>query len=329
MRINKQITKVNRTLASRGTVPYIVIHFVGATGSAKNNADYFYAQNRNASAHFFVGHGYDVWQVVEIKDIAWHCGASSYKHPSCRNSNSIGVEMCCYKDANGRWYFTQETIDQTIELVRYLRSLGHGNAGIIRHFDVTGKMCPEPYVRDNGAWQAFLNAVNNGGTAPTPAPSAPAQPTGLPTIRSGSRGDAVRTLQNKLNAAGYNCGAIDGIFGTNTHNAVCKYQRANGLTVDGIVGSATWGKLSSVQAAPRPTAPQNNRPTYPGWLVKAGQKGETVRMIQNRLNSLGYSCGAADADFGSKTHNAVVRFQSNNGLSVDGIVGLNTWNKLF
>ena len=58
-------------------------------------------------------------------------------------------------------------------------------------------------------------------------------------ITWGSQGQDVRTLQQKLKNAGYYTGSIDGIFGTATYEAIKKYQKANGLTVDGIAGSAT------------------------------------------------------------------------------------------
>lgn len=64
------------------------------------------------------------------------------------------------------------------------------------------------------------------------------------TIKYGSQGNDVRDLQNRLNANGYNLTA-DGIFGTNTLKAVKDYQQKNGLSVDGIVGNNTWGKLLS------------------------------------------------------------------------------------
>ena len=65
----------------------------------------------------------------------------------------------------------------------------------------------------------------------------------MPVVKLGSSGDAVVTLQTKLNELGYNCGEVDGIFGQNTLNAVKAFQTAKGLTVDGIVGKLTWGEL--------------------------------------------------------------------------------------
>ena len=64
-----------------------------------------------------------------------------------------------------------------------------------------------------------------------------------PTLKSGAKGEAVKELQNKLNAAGCPCGAADGIFGPKTLAAVKQFQKASGLTADGIVGPKTWAKL--------------------------------------------------------------------------------------
>ena len=64
-----------------------------------------------------------------------------------------------------------------------------------------------------------------------------------PMVYRGSRGDAVRKLQELLNKKGFDCGAVDGIFGSKTYAAVVAFQKANGLAADGIVGPLTWGKL--------------------------------------------------------------------------------------
>ena len=62
-------------------------------------------------------------------------------------------------------------------------------------------------------------------------------------VRTGNRGEDVKTLQTKLNALGYDCGDVDGIFGAKTYAAVVAFQKAMGIGVDGIVGSQTWGAL--------------------------------------------------------------------------------------
>ena len=65
-----------------------------------------------------------------------------------------------------------------------------------------------------------------------------------PTLRRGSRGEAVKGLQNALEARGYDAGQIDGVFGHATENAVRQLQRAAGLADDGIAGPNTWGALN-------------------------------------------------------------------------------------
>ena len=65
----------------------------------------------------------------------------------------------------------------------------------------------------------------------------------LNVLRKGSKGEQVKTLQRLLNAMGYSCGSVDGAFGVKTLGAVEKFQRAKGLTVDGIVGKDTWNAL--------------------------------------------------------------------------------------
>ena len=113
-------------------------------------------------------------------------------------------------------------------------------------------------------------------------------------------------------------GCADGYFGPNTLEAVKKFQRAKGLTVDGICGTNTWRKLLNVTSNVLPTLSKND--IY----------NVTVKAIQGILMGWKYSVGADGADgyYGNNTYNAVRRFQSNNRLGVDGIVGINTWKKL-
>lgn len=70
-------------------------------------------------------------------------------------------------------------------------------------------------------------------------------PEPIVNVRYGSRGNAVKWVQWYLNRLGYNCGNIDGIFGSGTKIAVIKFQRAKGLSADGIVGAQTRNALKS------------------------------------------------------------------------------------
>lgn len=168
--INQYITVRNRTISNRTNIPYLVIHYVGAVSSAKANCNYFYSTYRGASAHYFVDDN-SIWQAVLDKDIAWHCGANSYRHPSCRNSNSIGIEMCCYMN-NGVLDISDAVVNNTIELAAYIcKKYGITIDRVIRHYDVTGKNCPAPFVRDGGRWNEFKNrlAVAINGAPVTPS----------------------------------------------------------------------------------------------------------------------------------------------------------------
>ncbi|WP_124065751.1 peptidoglycan-binding protein [Clostridium sp. E02] len=146
-----------------------------------------------------------------------------------------------------------------------------------------------------------------------------------PTLKQGSSGSKVKELQKKLIALGYKCGntGADGSFGAGTSNAVIAFQRANGLTADGIVGKKTWQVLNSGEAIDYDSS------KYP--LLKQGSKGTPVVRLQNLLIDLKYNCGStgADGDFGSGTVKAVKEFQTANGLSADGIVGKKTWEVLY
>lgn len=141
-------------------IRYIVLHYTANNGdTAQNNADYFAGANRRASAHYFVDEN-EVVQSVRDTDAAWHCGGSieSDHHPLrgiCTNRNSLGVEMCS-DIVGGKYTITQQTVDRTVELVRWLMDkYGIDVDHVVRHYDVTGKDCPEPWVRDESQWRKF------------------------------------------------------------------------------------------------------------------------------------------------------------------------------
>lgn len=136
--------------------------------------------------------------------------------------------------------------------------------------------------------------------------------TELPTLRIGNRGNGVKFLQCYLNLYG-NSLSVDGAFGNGTKNAVEKFQRDNGLSVDGIVGKNTWQIL--LMQADLPT-------------LRQGSRGVYVRYLQQKLLSKLYLADVVDGVFGNNTLNAVKQFQQDNGLVADGIVGQLTWNKI-
>ena len=115
MEIKTKVCNKKNFGGTRTRTDYIVIHFTSNRGdTAQNNAVYFAREAVGASAHFFVD-GDAVWNSVPVDRIAWHCGAKTYRHPVCRNTNSIGVEICMNaKDGSVR----QGSIDRAAALVR-------------------------------------------------------------------------------------------------------------------------------------------------------------------------------------------------------------------
>lgn len=164
-KINDNLTTRNYT-DGKGVsrIKYIVVHYTANNGdSAWGNTNYFKSTYRGASAHYFVDEN-SIWRCVQDKDISWHCGGglqgsnghTYYK--KCLNSNSIGIEMCSRKYSNGQYYFKEQTISNCIQLVKYLMDKYNIPVNnVIRHYDVTGKICPEPFVRNANDWNNFKN----------------------------------------------------------------------------------------------------------------------------------------------------------------------------
>ena len=172
------------------------------------------------------------------------------------------------------------------------------------------------YESINGSIKLWSKSTSSGGGSYY-APVVP----DMPMVYWGCTGDAVKTLQEKLNAKGFDSGNVDGIFGAKTYAAVTAFQKANSLGVDGIVGKLTWAKL--YDATPVNVTPVTTQP-----MLRTGSRGDAVRKLQELLNAKGYTCGSVDGIFGSKTYAAVLAFQKANGLAADGIVGSLTWGKL-
>ena len=147
-------------------VRYIVMHYTANNGdTAKNNCDYYHrVGGLQASAHYFVDeHG--AMQSVRECDTAWHCGARAYWHPECRNANSIGIEMCSRKRADGSYYILPETVANAATLAKdIMQRYGIDTDHVLRHYDVTGKRCPMPWVDDPAQWTAFLAMLTLGRT---------------------------------------------------------------------------------------------------------------------------------------------------------------------
>ena len=167
--IKQNLTTVNFTKGRSGAIRYLVIHYTANDGdTAYNNTCWFKYNNRGASAHYFVDEN-SIYQCVSDENTAWHCGTmGTYKHPACRNGNSIGIELCSRKDLKGNYYFKEQTITNTIELAKTLmQKYNIPVANVIRHHDVVQTPCPAPFVEHPEQWQSFKTRLSNTSNATT------------------------------------------------------------------------------------------------------------------------------------------------------------------
>ena len=142
-------------------VRFIVVHYTaGNNDTAENNGQYFARNAVSASAHYFVDEN-EVVRSVPDDVVAYHCGGAYYYHDTCRNSNSIGVEICTKKSADGVYYFHPEAMARAQALIRELmEKYDVPSENVVRHFDVTHKLCPMPFVGEGQAlWEEFRGGL--------------------------------------------------------------------------------------------------------------------------------------------------------------------------
>jgi peptidoglycan hydrolase-like protein with peptidoglycan-binding domain len=126
---------------------------------------------------------------------------------------------------------------------------------------------------------------------------------------------SIKDIQTALKTLGYYTGKVDGVTGSDTENAIIKFQKANKLTADGVVGNGTSKLL--LAAADKTTK-----------SVSVSSNALSIKEIQTALKKLGYFSGTVDGITGSKTEAAIKKFQKANKLTADGVIGTATKNKL-
>lgn len=157
-------------------IEYLVYHYTGNDGdSDANNAAYYARETVQVSAHYFVDDD-SITQSVPDLCVAWAVGGGKYKscaetgggtlHGKARNYNSISIELCdTVRD--GTYNVTEATLRNAIDLGKMLmKRYNIPIERVIRHFDVTGKLCPSYFV-DNEKWTAFKARLVDAQTAET------------------------------------------------------------------------------------------------------------------------------------------------------------------
>jgi peptidoglycan hydrolase-like protein with peptidoglycan-binding domain len=143
----------------------------------------------------------------------------------------------------------------------------------------------------------------------------------------GSNGPEVSSSQRCLKKLGYFNGPVSGKFASLTQNAVIKFQQANRIPADGVVGINTQQALQrACQSRTSSSASRSASGQYP--VLSQGKTGAAVTRLQQRLRQLGYLNVNPNGNFGPKTRNAVIKFQRNYRIAANGIVNRQTWNAL-
>lgn len=160
----KQCGSDHMTRGRSRAIDRIVVHFTATLASARNNATYF-ARNegQGASAHYFVDDiTPEIYQSVAEGDTAWHAGNWAM------NCRAIGIEVVSAGED-----FSATEVEKLGWLVkRLMAKYGIGASGVIRHYDVTGKLCPAPYVAAS-KWAALKAAITGGVVSGGTTPAAP------------------------------------------------------------------------------------------------------------------------------------------------------------
>jgi len=283
MTINKKISAYNNDSRNGNAVKYIVIHDTGVAGqTAKNNVDYFAGGNKNASAHYFVDTD-SIWQSVEDSRAAWHVGdgggkygitnANSIGIEMCPTASGIpdATQNLCIelvKSLQANYGISNANVIRHYDASRkncpqYLNLDGKWSAWNTFKAKLTGAATISTgtvtsnaassgtsYIKNDrvGLYQTAMNTSYKAGLAvdkicgPLSIKAAQAHNLKYTAGMAQIYNAYVRFVQQAFKDLGYDI-TVDGYYGPKTAAVVKQFQAANGLTVDGIVGSGTLTAL--------------------------------------------------------------------------------------
>ncbi len=227
------------------------------------------------------------------------------------------------------------------QLQQDLTTLGYYGGTISGHFGTQTEAAVMSFQRHNGLSADGIAGENTlakiaaalGGKQNSASSSSQSSQSSSTLLKHGVSSEAVRTLQQNLKTLGYYTGTVTGNFGNLTKDAVMKFQRANGLSADGVAGEKTLAKIAAaVSGSSSSTPPSSSGGTSsaPDSLLNTNNtlqlnsKSNEVLKMQKMLKSLGYYSGNLTGNFGDRTKEAVMAFQRAKGLTADGIAGKKT-----
>ncbi len=284
----KQCGSDHMTRGRSRAIDRIVVHFTATLASARNNATYFSRnEGQGASAHYFVDDiTPEIYQSVAEGDTAWHAGDWQM------NCRAIGIEVVSAGED-----FSATEVEKLGWLVRKLMAkYGIGASGVIRHYDVTGKLCPAPYVAAS-KWAALKAAITGGAASGGTTSAAP--------------GGTVSELARRV---------IAGEFGNGDARRAALGSRYSEVQAE--VNRILGGGSSSVPA--QPAAPDIEalaqaviRGDYGNGDDRRAALGASYDAVQTRVNEIlgaggGSSGGSGGADIEALAR-AVIRGEYGNG----------------
>jgi peptidoglycan hydrolase-like protein with peptidoglycan-binding domain len=269
--------------------------------------------------------------VVIAAGRANHAGAGAWNGITTGNTSFIGIEAA--NDGVGEPWPAAQLDAYYRGTAALIRHINGSVENVIGHKEWTTRKIDPRGIDMNDARNTVSSVLRGTYNSTPPARPQVVNPGNSirPTLRTGSRGQDVVYLQERLNHHGIELRPIDGIFGIMTEQSVRRFQQNKKLSVDGVVGPATWSELNK-SARPVIVAPPSSSikipPSCSSNIFRRGSRGPCVGIIQRRLNSLGLGAGTPDNSFGPKTEAAVRNFQSQRKLLSDGVVGPKTWSEL-
>lgn len=300
--IKKKLISMNY---SKGVIikpKYIVIHNTSnASKGANAEAHYKYwstNSNANSSAHFVVD-DHSIIQLLELNQRAWHVGDNK-GYSDITNSTSIGIEIC--ENSDGDYNKAEENAKDLV--AHLLKTLGMSIDCVKMHKDASGKYCPH-IILDRGTWGNFIQGVKDRLNPPK-------------TEQTKQQWYRIRLAWNKPETQ-------IGAYKVLEYAKACA-DKNKGYYVFDEQGNVVYPIVKT--EAPKPEI--KPRVDELAQKIAKGKEyvGNRCAELQTKLNKLGYNCGVVDNVFGVKTYNALLQFQKDKGLLVDGQVFTMTWSIL-
>ncbi|WP_440450376.1 peptidoglycan-binding protein [Ruminococcus bromii] len=249
-----------------------------------------------------------------------------------------------WESFNGSYYYYENG--------EYIVNTSRTIDGTTYYFDSQGRSSKTPSDTSSSSSSSSSSGSDNssGSSSSSASDSSDNQSSSsnAPSVyKNGSSGAEVKKIQQRLADLGYYNGAIDGNFGDATEEAYKAFQKAAGLTVDGIAGDSrntlysedapeapkadTTAKVEEDKPEEETTAPTEpaTEPTTEAVQYQNGDEGEKITAIQQQLIKLGYFAMEATGYYGEYTAQTVANFQNQNSLDSTGIVDEKTYNALF